>query len=171
MKKPKRPKTIIVLMVIYVYLFVSGLSKVFLFSSNPDYYFFSQAGVGYLYLVLTIPILIITGLTIQFLWKPKPIGLWIALFGLALHLLNDLVSFFIAVYNPELMKQAYILSREARGAPVRPENIERMFSQTGIFITFGIAIGLTLLLAVLFIWKRDYFLQQETKLLEDPLYT
>ncbi len=157
--KLKRPKTIIVLLVIYIYFFLKGIERAFLFSSSPDYYLFTQAGVGFVYFILSIPILILTGVTIQYLWKPKPIGLWIALSGLALDLANNLVSFFISIQSPEIMQQAYILYREARGLPVRPENIDRIFSPSGILITYGLALGSTLLIAALFLWKKDYFLQ------------
>lgn len=161
MKLGKRPKTIIVLLFIYTYLFVRGIESLLLFTSSFDYQVFSQAGVSYLYFVLSIPILVITGITLQSLWKPKPIGLWIALIGLALGVLSTIVLFMITFNDPEITKQAYILSREARGLPVRPQNADRMFSMAGISTVFGSALGLYLLLAALFLWKRDYFLQEE----------
>lgn len=161
MKILKRPKTIILLMVIYAYFFIRGIGSALLFSSNPNYYLFNQAGIGFLYFILSIPVLILTGVTLQYLWKPKPIGFWIALSGIALGFVSNLISFFIGLANPELMQQAYILSREARGLPVRPERIEQLLSPTGIIITLGVTLSISLILVALFIWKRNYFFQEE----------
>jgi len=160
----KRPKTIILLLVIYVYSFLRGLHRTLLFTSNPDYYLFTQTGLSSLFFILSIPILILTGLTLWFLWKPQLIGFWIAITGLGLEIISAVAGFVITSSNPEITKQAYILYREARELPVRQEALDTMMSPVGIWVTFGIVIGLNLFIGALFVWKKYYFSQERSDL-------
>lgn len=157
----KRPKTIIVLIVFYLYSFLRGLQRAFMFSSNPDYYVYTELGLSFLFFVISLPGLILTGMTLWYLWKPKPIGFWLAIAGLVLGLIDTLIGLVITVVNPDVIRRAMILYREARGLRAPQEVIDSMLSPSGIAVTYGIVIGTTLLIMALIYWKRDYFLNSE----------
>jgi hypothetical protein len=155
--KQKRPAAIIWLLIIYVPTFLTGLYHTAVFSSSQNYHLFKQAGVEYLFFALSIPTLVLTGLTLWFLWKPKPAGFWIAIVGLVLQITTPLIFLLITLNNPDVAQDAYILYREARGRPVDLEVLDKVVSVPDIFIAFGRTVASRLLIAALLLWKSDYF--------------
>jgi hypothetical protein len=155
--KQKRPAAIVWLLIIYVPTFLTGLYRIAVFSSSQNYHLFKQAGVEYLFFALSIPTLVLTGLTLWFLWKPKPAGFWIAIAGLVLQITTSLIFLLITLNNPDIARDAYILYREARGRPVDPEALDKVVSVPDIFVALGRMVASRLLIAALFLWKSDYF--------------
>jgi hypothetical protein len=153
----RMPKTIILLLVVYVWSFLRTLGRTFGFESSVDYHLFDRADVGFLFFVYSILGLIFTGLTVWFLWQPRPVGFWIAISGLGLEVIFTFVGLFIGLGNPGTLERAYALSRSARGLHMRSEMLDFISSSLGILLLFGITISWNLLIAAAFYWKRDYF--------------
>ena len=154
-----RPKTIKILIVIYLYTFLRGFGRLFLFSSNPDYYVYSEMGLSFLFFLLSIPGLILGGLSLWYLWKPKPLGYWLILSDLVVGLINSVIGLVITLTQPDVVRNALIVYRKARGLPVRQEVIDSVTSPAGVIGAFVVTLSIAVILAGLIYWKRDYFLQ------------
>jgi hypothetical protein len=155
--KQKRPAATVWLLIIYVPTFLTDVYRTAVFSSSQNYHLFKQAGVEYLFFALSIPTLVLTGLTLWFLWKPKSAGFWIAIAGLVLQITTSLIFLLITLNNPDIARDAYISYREARGRPVDQEALDKVLSVPDIFVAFGRMVASRLLIAALFLWKSDYF--------------
>lgn len=160
--KRKIPKTIILLIVVFIWSFGKSIEQLLRYSTSTDYFIFSHNGIGFLFFVFLIILLLLYGLTIWFLWKPKPIGFWIAISSLIVSSMENVVTFSIAINNIESVKNAYALSRQARGLIVRKEAIEMIFSPGVMYIMLGFAVCLAFLWAALLIWKKSYFALQRS---------
>ena len=156
-RNQKRPKIIILLIIVFLWSFGKDLLLTVGYPTTLDYLLFSHIGMEYLFFVFLISLVLLDGLTVWYLGKPKPIGFWIAISSLIVSSLENIISFSIAMKNIDVARDAYIISRQARGLFIREEGLDYAFSPNVMYISFGMIIGLSLFWAVLLFWKKSYF--------------
>lgn len=155
----KRPKIIILLLIVFLWLFGKNLEHLLRFSISPSYHLLAQVNMESIFFVFRFLLFILYGGTVWFLWKPRHIGFRLALSSLIVSFLKNTMTLSIGINNIDTAKNAYVIWRQARGLPVREEPLNMMFTPSGMYISFGIAFGVTLLLAILSLWKRSYFIE------------
>ena len=89
-------------------------------------------------------------------------GFWITILSLIISSLENIIGFSIAMNNIYAARNAYVISRQARGLPIREEALDLAFSPNSMCIALGVAIGLALLWAILLFWKKSYFSDVES---------
>jgi hypothetical protein len=163
MNEVGRPNFVSLLIIVFAYLFIRSTTSTLVLTHDPNYQLFKQNRASFLYLLLSMLIILITGAALYYLWKPKPIGLWIAILSIVLRVVNPLLNFLIAIINPESLQQAYLIAREASGTPIGPDFATRLYTSTGFFITTGLTIVLDGLIIALLLRNKAYFLQADQK--------
>lgn len=157
----KRPKTIILLLVVFIWLLVRNIEYLLRYQSVLDYNLLNQAGIGYLFLVFVVLLLIFNALGVYFLWKPKPIGLWLIISGLVISAIESMVGFFIMIGNIDYARSAYIISREVRGLYIDEAVINFIISPINVYLGLAASLGLTILWIILLIWNKKYFYHEK----------
>lgn len=158
--KLKRPKVIILLIIVFLWLFGKNFEHLLKLSTSPYCYLLAQINMESMFFIFKILLIILYGGTVWFLWKPKPIGFWVAIGSLIVSFLEDTVTFLIGINNIDAVRGAYIIWRQTRGLPIREEPLDMMFTSSGMYISFGISVGLILLWVSLLFWKRNYFIHK-----------
>ena len=94
--------------------------------TTTDYHLFSNIGMEYLFIVFLISLVLLDGLTVWILGKPTPIGFRIAITSLIVSSLENMIRFSIAMKNIDVARDAYIISRQARGLLISEEGLDLM---------------------------------------------
>lgn len=158
--KPQSSKVILLLLVFYGYTFITALMRLFLYTSSTEYHLLTLGGRGGLYFALGLLSLLLAALTFWFLWRPRPIGFWIALTDGLFRIGVALFTFLLAFNPPYLLPQAYQLAAQARGEAVGSETLAALAAPDRLWLTLGLAVGLNLVIIGLIIWKREHFLRE-----------
>lgn len=153
----KKGKTIWALIIWFIWAVSKDLELLYRHQTTSDYYAFSNAGITPLFFILATAILLLNLGTLFFLIKPKLIGLKVAFSALIAAAIYNLVILGLGLSDIEGMKQAYIVSRESRGLPVREEALSMMFSTTAYIVVAAISLVLYGLVAFLLNKKKDYY--------------
>jgi hypothetical protein len=155
--KRQTPKVILLLLAFYGYQIITGLARLFLYASATEYHLFTLLGYGGLYFGLGWLSLLLAALTFWFLWKPRPVGFWIALADILVRIAAALLSFVTALNQPQLLPQAYQLTAQARNEAVSSETVAALAATERLWLSLGLTVGLNLVIAGLIIWKKDHF--------------
>jgi hypothetical protein len=135
---------------------VKGVS-VLVRTSSMDYQVFAAAELVWLLYVLVAAMFFCQLTGMLWIYRPFRGGFVAALGAVGLNLIETLIGVGLAVGNPEMVKQAYVTSREARGLPVRPEMMEMMEGGVLLWVPVGIAVPAALLwVALLYSIHRDH---------------
>jgi hypothetical protein len=113
-----------VIWILLVVIFSASLTKgidVLLRNSSTDRLLFEGAGVGLLFWVVMPLYLISLAIALWYLWYPSELRYRIAQIAVILGVIHSSIESTISLNNPELLKQAYIASRTARGLRVHEE--------------------------------------------------
>jgi hypothetical protein len=156
--KRKRPKIIILLLIVFLWLFGKNLEHLLRFSVSPNYYLLAQIDLKILFFVFKLLLFILYGGTVWFLWKPKPIGFLVAISSLIVSFLEETTTFLIGINNIDAVRNATIIWRQVRGLPIREDLLNMIFTPSGMWISFSVVQCLNLLMAGLLFWKRNYFI-------------
>ncbi|MFA4873012.1 MAG: hypothetical protein WC659_03700 [Patescibacteria group bacterium] len=153
----KRPKIITILIIVLVWLFVRTLFDLLRYQTVSDYNILNNFGFGVLYIVFALAVLIVTGSAAVFVFKQYPRAFPIAVAGIVLYLFFTVVMFVISFTHVDLAKDAYIISREARGLAVRQEALDFTFSPVGMAVNFGIYFLVFIVLLIGLFKNKKYF--------------
>ncbi len=118
-----------VIWILLVVIFSASLTKgidVLLRNSSTDRLLFEAAGVGWLFWVVMPLYLISLAIALWYLWYPSELRYRIAQIAVILGVIHSSIASTISLNNPELLKEAYIASRTARGLRVHEELLRYM---------------------------------------------
>jgi hypothetical protein len=156
--KQKRPKTVIVLLVAFAWSFFKALD-VMSRASSADRLLYDEMGLGWLAIGLLTLIAALDLASIRYLIKPAPVGSLVCLSSIGLSALQTAIGFWIARMNPEITQQAFILSRQSRGLPVRQDAVEAIVDPTVSTLLWAGSLLVTAALAAMILVNRPYFLR------------
>ena len=155
----KKTKTIYFLIIWFMWAVGKDGEILYRFETTTDYFAFSNAGISVLFFVFAGLVLILNFASLVFLIRPKALGVYVALSALLAALTQNIVTIAISLSDIEGLRQAYIISRESRGLPIREEFLYFIFSAMGIGVTFGAMLLFYLLIAFLIYRNKNYFSQ------------
>ena len=156
MRKP-RSKTVILLIVVFVWSALKGTERIVTGSSDADRILFDQVGMGSL---ATLGLFVTLGLDVAAIWylvKPRRIGWHIALTAIGIPAALTTAGLLIGRAHPDALRAAMIVSREARGLPVREGAIELAMDPINSLLLVAGSLAISALLAFLVVWNRSYF--------------
>jgi hypothetical protein len=125
----KRPKTIIFLILTYsVGLFY--FAKLFwAYSENSVFMLYQHFGIGWLYFVFAVIHILANLMILWFLFKPRPMGYWLAIGDLIFGYLQNVLFEELQLRDVAFAKSSYILNRQFMGRQIHQELIDRMFTR------------------------------------------
>lgn len=136
---PKRSKKFWAVTIIFIWAAVLSLEDVVLAASVADYNVLDQIGLGPLFFVLAVPVLVGEALTGFLLVKRHARAFIVGAGTLAYQCVANVILGVIMAMNIDLAKQLYMESRDARGMTERSiEEIDMIVSPMGI--TAGVAL-------------------------------
>ena len=109
--------------------------------TSMDLQLFTAAGMPWLLYLLLVPALLCYAGGVVWVWRQYQRGLLIVLVALALNLTETGIGGLISMNNTDLVKEAHIASREARGLPVRQEVLRMMDSPASHLAPFGLSLA------------------------------
>lgn len=153
----KRPWIIYGLAAVFIASLVQGLQLLFTFDSSISNAIFSYYGLEGLFQIALVAVIALDGLTVYFLLAPKPMGFFVALGDMLLTIGVNAWSFMLGEGKLDLIREAFIESREARGLKTHEEKLDMMFSPDSWMIMNVTYLSFELLIVILLIAKRGYF--------------
>lgn len=130
--------------------------EVMLRSTSMDAQLFAAAGVPWLLYALLIPAVCCYAGGIAWVWRPYRGGLLVGLAALALSTIETGIGTVISLGNIDLVKEAMIVSREARGLSVRQEALDMMDNPLIFWLPFGVSVVFAAVLAFLLVKIHKY---------------
>jgi hypothetical protein len=155
--KLKRPKTVLVLIVVFGWSFLKGIELLVRGSSSVDRMLYEEVGIGWLAVGLLTIIALLDLAAVRYLIKPAPIGRVLCLASIGLSAVQTSIGFAIARTHPDVVRRAFVTSRQSRGLPVRPEAIDAAADPTMLLLLFCGSLLVSGVLALLVIRNRNYF--------------
>lgn len=98
-----------------------------------------------------------------YLFRPRPVGFYVALSALGLSLAQSIASVSLALSDLPGVKEAYAAGREARGLSVRREALDTIFTPPAMFAVLAVALVLIPVIALLLVRSRGYFFRYGSK--------
>ena len=129
-----RPKSIIVLIVWFVWAAGKDLDSLARFSITSDYYIYASNGLAWLFFVLAGIVFLLNASSVWYLIKPEPIGQGVLFASLIAGVLYSLATLGMALSDIEGAREAYTVGREIRGLPVREGALDAIFTQRAMLI-------------------------------------
>jgi hypothetical protein len=152
-----RPKSVWLLLVIFVWSTLKGLELVVRASSSLDGLLLQHAGLGAIALPWFVSIVALDAATVYFLFRPAPIGQGVGIAASIWSGIQTIVAFAIARANPDVARSAYVASREERGLPVRPEALDLVVDPTMNLVLLLGSLAVTALCVILLLRNGAYF--------------
>ena len=144
-------------MIVLVWLFARTLFDILRYQTVSDYNVLNHFGFGVLYIVFALAVLVVTGSAAVFVFKKYTRAFQIAVASFILYLFFTVIMFVISFTHVDLAKDAYVISRGARGLVVRQEALDFTFSPVGMAVNFGIYLAVFVVLLIGLIKNRRYF--------------
>lgn len=141
----------VILTVYFGWLLIKGIS-LFFRTGSMDRLLFESAGLGWLFWIFLCCIVSTAVITLVYIQRPSVTGYHIANAGVVLDLILTIIGTAIGIVRPEVMKQAFIASRQERGLPIREEMLTLMTSP-GTQL-FSALVGVTLAGVCLYLLSR-----------------
>jgi len=154
--KIRRPKTIYLLIVFFVWSFFKNIEYLTR-PSVTEKLVFQYAGYSALYYFMIFCILVLSGAAVFFLFRPSMLGRKICFLSLGSFAFFNIMCDFFLVSYPEIAWQAYVISRDARGLPIRPELQSIVTGSAGISLTIIVPLLAISFFTYLVYRNRPYF--------------
>jgi len=157
--KAKRPKTVLLLIVVFAWSFLKGIELLARGSSAADRMLYDEVGIGWLALTLLTVIALLDLAAVKYLIKPAPIGRVVCLASIGLSAVQTSIGFAIARTYPDVARRAFVGSRSSRGLSVQAEAIDAAVDPTTLLLLLCGSLVVSGVLALLVIQNRNYFLR------------
>lgn len=154
----QRPRSIILLIVWFIWAAGKDLDSLARFGTTADYYIFSSIGAAWAYFAIAGAVFLLNAASVFYLFRPQPVGYLVLLCALAAGIGQNMVTTMLAVRDVQEVREAYEIGRELRGLPVRQEAMDMIFKPSALWLTAGLAVLVYLALAVLVRRNRAFFL-------------
>lgn len=125
-----------------------------------DYQLFEKAGIGNVFLMMGVVLVVLEVMAAYFIRKPKKTGIRLATSALVISLINSLISYAILFQNLDFARDTYRASREARGMSMDEEFLAFIFSPNGMRTI--ILAGLVWTIFVIYLlWRANTYLKDK----------
>lgn len=153
----KKSKTIILLIIIFLWSILKDIETLVRYSTTTDYQLLGTIGLAFLVPIFAGVLLALHFVALWYLFKPKPRGLRFGFVSVGIDAVVSLIVWGISVADMESARIAYTTSRAARGLSLREEHMEFLFSPIGLAVTLSIIIGTAFIVGYLLWRNRRYF--------------
>lgn len=155
--KLKRPKAILVLVVVFSWSLWKCVDLLVRGSNSADRVLYDEAGIGWLAVTLLAGIALLDAAALKYLIRPTPVGRFVCLASIALSAVQTSIAFAIARVSPDIARRAFVVSRESRGLPASPEVVDLAMSPTISLLLWAGSLLISAILAFLVIRCWNYF--------------
>lgn len=152
-----RPKSIILLLVWFLWATGKDLDSLARFSITSDYYIYSAFDLPWLFFVMAGTVFLLNVTSVWYLYRPEPIGQKVLIIALLAGVIYDLVTLSLALTDINGVREAYTIGRELRGLPVREAALDTIFTTKSILTGGGLTILIYSLLVGLVVHNKVYF--------------
>ncbi len=153
-----RPKSIIVLLVWFLWSAGKDLDSLARFSTTSDYYIYSSNSLAWLFFVAAGAVFLLNVASVWYLFRPEPIGQSVLLVALGAGVAYTLATLGMAVSEIDGAREAYSVGREVRGLPVREATLDAIFTPQAMMIGGGVTMLIYLALGGLVLRNKHFFL-------------
>ena len=136
-----RPRSIILLIVWFLWATGKDLDALARYSTTSDYYVFSALGAPWLFFLLAGAVFLLNATSVFYLFRPEPVGYPVLLSALAVGVGQSIITLAFAVNNIPGVRQAYEIGREIRGLPVRQEALEMIFTPSAMWLAAALTVA------------------------------
>ena len=133
----KKSRTLWVLTIFFTWATLKSAGSIYGAESTSDYALLASIGIGFIYYVLSVLLLIGEAATAYLLFKQKAVGYIVGSWLTLAEALNGLLVIVITILNPDVAKAVYKASREARGLAVDQVRLDFLTSMPGIALMFS----------------------------------
>lgn len=129
----KRSKTLWVLLLFFAWAALKSAGSLYGADSVTDYALLKTVGLGAVFYVVSIPLMLGEGLTALLLFAKRSQAYVVGCVVIIAECVNGLFTSAVAALNPDTAKSLYVASRAARGMSERPDSqLDFMRSPMGI---------------------------------------
>lgn len=157
MNDKKKNGWIVFLVVWFIWATGSDFQALVRFNTGTDYFIFQSAGVPWAFFVLAGLVAILDFCAVWYLLRPSRGGHFVIVAAMAMSAIYTAISWAVMSGNLDAVRDAYAISREARGLEVRPEAMEKIFSSQGLAITHTFGFVAYLAIALIGWLNKAYF--------------
>ena len=152
-----RPRSIILLIVWFLWATGKDLDSIARYSITSDYYVFSAVGMPWLFFVLSGAVLLLNSTSVFYLFRPQPVGYPVLLAALTAGLGQSVITLALSVNNIAGVRRAYEIGRELRGLPVRQEAMDMIFTPSAMWLATALTVAVYGALMLLARRNRPFF--------------
>jgi hypothetical protein len=154
----KRPRSIILLIVWFLWATGKDLDGLARYATTADYYVYSSLNAAWVYFALAGAVFLLNAATVFYLFRPQAVGYWVMFGALSAGVGQNLVTTALAVRDISGVREAYEIGRELRGLAVRQEAMDMIFKPSALWVAAGLAALVYVALALLALRNRAFFL-------------
>jgi hypothetical protein len=152
-----RPRSIILLIIWFLWSAGKDLDSLARFSTTSDYYIYSSNSLPWLFFVLAGTVFLLNAASVWYLFRPEPLGQRILLIALGAGAAYTVASLGMALSDISGARDAYTLGREVRGLPIREAALEAIFTPRAMLIGGGLTLMIYLALGALVLRNKPFF--------------
>jgi hypothetical protein len=153
----KKKKSIIALVVWFLWAAGQDLDSIARFSIKSDYYIYSDNHLAPLFFVFSFTIFLLNVSTVYYLFRPYYAGFYTGLAALCVAASQGILTIFMALSDLPGVRVAYEAGREVRGLPVRQEALDMIFTPNAMYSGLGVMLFLYLLVGYYLVKNKSYF--------------
>ena len=153
----KKNKSLWFLIVWFLWAVGKDCEMLYGHQTTSDYFVYSGLNIVPLFFILAVAVLILNLSALVLLIRRRLIGLKIAFGALVMGAIYNIITMGLGLTNIEGMKQAYIVSRETRGLPVKEESLSVMFTPSAFVVSLLVSFAFYGLIAYFIHKNRQHF--------------
>lgn len=152
-----RPKSIVLLVVWFLWAAGKDLDSLARFSTTSDYYIYSSNSLVWLFFVSVGAVFLLNAASVWYLFRPEPIGQWVLLVALGAGAAYTAATLGMALSDMAGAREAYEVGRELRGLPVREQALNAIFTPQAVLVGGGLTVLVYLALGGLVLRNKSFF--------------
>jgi hypothetical protein len=156
MAPTRRPRPVLGLLVLFLWIDGKSLGLVFFPERGPGYHFYSLLGAGWVHFALGILTAALAATATGFLWRPVRGWFGPAAIALGFYIVQVVFAAALMTANLDVAREATTLARRARDLPARPDEITAVVSPLGIWAAAGLLVIVATVLA-LGAWRHRHY--------------
>lgn len=157
------PKSLIFVVVVFIWGSGQVLDSIVRYPIKVDYYLWQSLGLPWAYFGIQFFSLALLVAALTVLFRPRQIGLQICLAQATWMAIYGAISTLLVQRDIAGVREIYIAGREVRGLSVRPEAADMIFTPIGIWSSYGFIVLFACVVAVMLWRKRSWFYRDEQR--------
>lgn len=152
----RRRLPITLLMLGFSWTTYKGIEKLIWPGRSADYILMNDSGHAWLFFVISVIVIVLNGCALWAYTRLKRSAVKFGLIAVGTSLIQNTISYIWTLANHETAKEAYIVSRVARGLPIHEDVTASVLSPTGLLIAFVVSLMIPLAGAAIILATRNY---------------